>query len=146
MNHEERQVIGDIFGRLRQVENQPRDPETERFIAERVREQPYAPYAMAQAIYVQEQALANLNAEVERLRAEVEQMRRQPQGGGGLWRASSGAAGRASRSRRVRNTVRSRARPGAVPRAAGRVRPCRAMAGSLKADLRARRWAAPGAA
>src|SRR5688500_18318358 len=70
MNHEERQVISDIFQRLRQVEGQSRDPEAERFIAEKVREQPYAPYAMAQSLFVQEQALNNLNAEVQRLRAE----------------------------------------------------------------------------
>ena len=84
MNEQERQVISGIFQRLEQVAHQPRDPETERFIADRVRQQPYAPYALAQAVYVQEQALANLNAEVEHLRAEVEQLRRAPQGGGGL--------------------------------------------------------------
>lgn len=81
MNDQERQIISDIFKRLEQVANQPRDPEAERFIAEKVRQQPYAPYAMAQALYVEEQALANLNAEVEHLRAEVERLRRQPQGG-----------------------------------------------------------------
>jgi hypothetical protein len=84
MNEQERQVISDIFRRLEQVAHQPRDPETERFIADKVRQQPYAPYALAQAVYVQEQALANLNAEVEQLRAEVDQLRRAPQGGGGL--------------------------------------------------------------
>jgi hypothetical protein len=84
MNEQERQVIADIFRRLEQAANQPRDPEAERFIAERLQRQPYAPYAMAQTVYVQEQALAKLNAEVERLRAEVEQARRQPQGGGFL--------------------------------------------------------------
>lgn len=81
MNDQERQIIDDMFARLQQVANQPRDPEAERHIAERVRAQPYAPYAMAQAIVVQEQALANLNAEVERLRAEMDRMQRQPQGG-----------------------------------------------------------------
>src|SRR5215212_7142388 len=94
MNHEERQVITDIFDRLRQVENQPRDPEAERFIADKLRLQPYAPYAMAQAIYIQEQALANLNAEVERLRAEVEHLRRQPQGGGGFLASIFGGGSR----------------------------------------------------
>ena len=84
MNVQERQVIDDIFRRLEQVAQQPRDPEAERYIAEKVRQQPYAPYAMAQALYVQEQALANLSAEAEHLRVEVEQLRRQPQGGGFL--------------------------------------------------------------
>jgi hypothetical protein len=70
MNDQERQVIDDIFRRLEQVANQPRDPEAERYITEKLRSQPYAPYAMAQAIFVQEQALANLNAEFEKLQAE----------------------------------------------------------------------------
>ena len=68
MNEQERQVIDDIFRRLEQVANQPRDPEAERFIAEKLRQQPYAPYAMAQAVFVQEQALTNLQAENEQLR------------------------------------------------------------------------------
>ncbi|MET0744362.1 MAG: DUF2076 domain-containing protein [Microvirga sp.] len=84
MDQQERQVISDIFRRLEQVADQPREPEAERFIADKVRQQPYAPYAMAQAIYVQEQALASLQAELERLRAEAEEARRQPQQGGFL--------------------------------------------------------------
>lgn len=75
MNDQERQVIDDIFRRLEQVASQPRDPEAERYIAEKVRRQPYAPYALAQAVYVQEQALANLNAEIEQLQAEAERGR-----------------------------------------------------------------------
>ncbi|MBM1169859.1 DUF2076 domain-containing protein [Microvirga arabica] len=84
MNDQERQVISDIFRRLEQVANQPRDPEAERFIADKLREQPYAPYAMAQAVYVQEQALAKLQAENEHLRAELDQASRRPQAGGFL--------------------------------------------------------------
>ncbi|QRM28639.1 DUF2076 domain-containing protein [Microvirga sp. VF16] len=84
MNDQERQVINDIFGRLEQVANQPRDPEAERFIAEKLRQQPYAPYALAQAVFVQEQALANLQAENEQLRAELDRASRQPQQGGFL--------------------------------------------------------------
>jgi len=84
MNDQERQVISDIFRRLEQVANQPRDPEAERFIAEKLRQQPYAPYAMAQAVYVQEQALANLQTENEHLRAELDQASRRPQQGGFL--------------------------------------------------------------
>lgn len=82
MNEQEREVIDGIFRRLEQVADQPRDPEAERLIADKVRRQPYAPYAMAQAVYVQEQALANLQAENERLRAELEQAHRQTQQGG----------------------------------------------------------------
>ncbi|QFU15688.1 DUF2076 domain-containing protein [Microvirga thermotolerans] len=93
MNDQERQVIADIFRRLEQVANQPRDPEAEAFIAECVRRQPYAPYAMAQAIFVQEQALARLQAENESLRGEVEAARRrEPQQGGFLSGLFGGAA------------------------------------------------------
>lgn len=71
MTPQERDVIAGIFDRLKQAANQPRDPEAENFIAERLREQPYAPYAMAQAVYVQEQALGNLNQQVESLLAKL---------------------------------------------------------------------------
>src|SRR5687768_6852728 len=84
MNNQEREVISDIFKRLEQVAHQPRDPEAERFIADRLRQQPYAPYAMAQAIYVQEQALANLHERVQQLEAEGEQLRSRAQPGGGF--------------------------------------------------------------
>ena len=73
MNEQEREVIADIFRRLEQVANEPRDAEAERFIAEKLRQQPYASYAMAQTIFIQERALANLQAEVESLRVEVEE-------------------------------------------------------------------------
>jgi uncharacterized protein len=78
MNPQERAVIDGIFERLRSVANQPRDAEVERYIADLVRQQPYAPYAMAQSIYVQEQALLNQQQEIEQLKADVEQLRQQP--------------------------------------------------------------------
>ncbi|MCO5092482.1 DUF2076 domain-containing protein [Bosea sp. (in: a-proteobacteria)] len=81
MTPQERDVIAGIFDRLRQAANQPRDPEAESLIAERLREQPYAPYALAQAVYVQEQALAKLNHEVESLRAQLSQAGPAPAGG-----------------------------------------------------------------
>ncbi len=91
MTPEERKVIGGIFDRLREAASQPRDPEAERFIADRIREQPYAPYVMAQSIFVQEQAVENLSQQVQQLQAEVEELRRyadqaarQPQQSGGF--------------------------------------------------------------
>jgi uncharacterized protein len=84
MNNQEREVIADIFKRLEQVAHQPRDPEAERLIAERLRAQPYAPYAMAQAIFVQEQALTNLNGRVQQLEAELAEARRGSRSSGGL--------------------------------------------------------------
>ncbi len=43
MNSEERDVISGIFQRLEQAQTQPRDAEAERFIADKIRAQPYAP-------------------------------------------------------------------------------------------------------
>lgn len=77
MNPQERAVIDGIFERLRNVANQPRDPEVERYIADLVREQPYAPYAMAQSIYVQEQALLNQQQQIEQLQAENMRLQQQ---------------------------------------------------------------------
>ncbi len=84
MNNQEREVITDIFRRLEQAANQPRDPDAERLIADQIRQQPYAPYAMAQTIYVQEQALQNLQMQLQQLRSEVEELRRRPQSSGGF--------------------------------------------------------------
>jgi uncharacterized protein len=87
MNPQERAVIDGIFERLRTVADQPRDPEVEQYIAERVRQQPYAPYALAQSTYVQEQALLNQQREIEQLQAEITRLSQPqpaPQGGGFL--------------------------------------------------------------
>lgn len=76
MNDEERRVIAGIFDRLKQASDQPREPEAERFIAAKIAEQPYAPYVMAQTIFVQEQALASLQRQLEEARAAAEQSRK----------------------------------------------------------------------
>lgn len=87
MNPQERQVIDGIFDRLKNVANQPRDPEAERYIGDLVQKQPYATYALAQSVYVQEQALLNQQREIEQLQAEIAEMRTRPQqpaSGGGF--------------------------------------------------------------
>lgn len=84
MTPQERDVIAGIFDRLKQASNQPRDPEAERFIAERLAQQPYAPYAMAQSVYVQEQALLNMQSQIEQLQAQVQQLQSQPPQQGGF--------------------------------------------------------------
>jgi uncharacterized protein len=82
MNSEERDVISGIFQRLEQAQTQPRDAEAERFIADKLRAQPYAPYAMAQLIYVQEEAIKSLNQQLEQARSQGAQA--QSSGGGGF--------------------------------------------------------------
>jgi hypothetical protein len=90
MTPEERQVITGIFERLSAAENHQRDPEAEKLIGDLVAQQPYAPYAMAQSIYVNEQALANLHQQVQALEQQLQetreeaQARTQPQSGGFL--------------------------------------------------------------
>lgn len=105
MTPQERDVIAGIFDRLKQAANQPRDPEAEAFIAERLREQPYAPYVLAQSVYVQEQALQNLQAQVEelqgKLRALEERPAEAPAQSGGFLSGIFGGAPQPARARSV---------------------------------------------
>ena len=59
MDANDRKAIEDLFANLREVERrgQPRDPEAEAFIRERIAAQPSAPYYLAQTVVVQKQAL-----------------------------------------------------------------------------------------
>jgi hypothetical protein len=104
VNSQEREIISGIFQRLEQAASQPRDPESERFIGDKIRQQPYAPYAMAQLIYVQEEAIKSLSQQIEELRAEVERSRSpspSPSGRAGRRGAASRSPGRATRRKPV---------------------------------------------
>jgi hypothetical protein len=83
MDQNEKRIIDDLFGKLREAENRtgPRDAEAERHIAGLLASQPAAPYYMAQAIVVQEQALT---AAQERIRELEQELRNRPAGGGFL--------------------------------------------------------------
>lgn len=80
MDNQDRQAIEELFIRLSEVERQapPRDSEAERFIRDRISQQPSAPYLMAQTIVVQEVALQ----EAQRRIQELERGRTEPQGRG----------------------------------------------------------------
>ena len=87
MDQNERQIIDGLFDKLEQAERQtgPRDAEAEGLIVQRLGAQPAAPYYMAQAILVQEQALQAANDRVGQLEQELKQ---RPAGGsflGGLF-------------------------------------------------------------
>src|SRR4051794_14194503 len=84
MDQNERQIIEELFGKLHQAEAQsgPRDAQAEAFIREQVARQPAAPYLMAQAIVIQEQALAQSQA---RIQGMEQQARQRPASGGGLF-------------------------------------------------------------
>ncbi|HET8727189.1 MAG TPA: DUF2076 domain-containing protein [Alphaproteobacteria bacterium] len=94
MDQNERQIIDELFDKLRQAEAQvgPRDVEAEGHIREQVARLPAAPYLMAQAIVIQEQALAASQARIEELERQLSQ---RPAGGGFLG-SLFGAGGRPS--------------------------------------------------
>lgn len=90
MDHNDRQAIQGLFGKLAQAERQapPRDTEAEHFISDQISRQPGAPYYMAQTIVVQEHALNAAQARIEELEAQARQA---GQGGGFLSRMFGGA-------------------------------------------------------
>ena len=58
MSPEERQLLQGLFDRIRSGAANQRDREAEAFIADNIRQQPYAPYLLAQTVIVQDQAPA----------------------------------------------------------------------------------------
>ena len=103
MTPQERDVILGIFDRLRQAETSSRDPLAEALIAERLKQQPYAPYIMAQQIYAQEQALLSLQQRLQEVQGELEQTKAaRPQSGGFLSGIFGGGQGAAPPPPRVR--------------------------------------------
>jgi uncharacterized protein len=98
VDQKERQVIDDLFGKLRQVEGQSpqRDPEAEAYIGRQVASLPTAPYYMAQAILVQEQALASLQSRVQQLEHQIAQRPAAGAGGGGFLSSIFGGGGQST--------------------------------------------------
>lgn len=96
MNDQDRQVIESLFTRLGEVERQapPRDTEAEAFIQERIRQQPGAPYFMAQTVVMQEYALRQAQQQIEELERQVAQR----PAGGGLFSNLFGGGQNSSRS------------------------------------------------
>lgn len=90
MNTQERQVIDDLFDKLREAERQsgPREPTAEAHIRSRVEAQPGAPYYMAQTILMQEQALHHAQARIEEIERDLAS---RPAGGGFLSSLFGGA-------------------------------------------------------
>jgi len=86
MDQNDRQLIDGLFRKLGDAERQgpPRDAEAEDLIRQHLQRQPAAPYYMAQAVLVQEQALNALNARVQELEAELARRPHQATSGGFL--------------------------------------------------------------
>ncbi|MFO1155115.1 MAG: DUF2076 domain-containing protein [Rhodospirillales bacterium] len=73
MDDNERQVIDELFEKIRAVEERSggRDDEAERRICDHLGRQPAAPYYMAQTILVQQQALAAAEARIDELERQA---------------------------------------------------------------------------
>jgi hypothetical protein len=126
MDHNDRQAIEGLFGKLSHVESQsgPRDPEADHFIRDRIASQPSAPYFMAQTIVVQEQALNDAQRRIEELEY---QLSARPASGGGFFSSLFG-----SNSQPQRAAPRTMTTPGAM--AGG---PAGGMAGAMGAQPQA---------
>jgi hypothetical protein len=70
MSPEERQMLADLFERIRANATAPRDPQAEAFISDAVRSVPFAPYIMAQTVLVQQQALEGAARRISELEAQ----------------------------------------------------------------------------
>src|SRR4051794_38679140 len=86
VDQKERQVIDDLFGKIRQVAAQSpqRDAEAEAYIARQAAAGPGAPHYIAQALLVQEQALASAQSRIQQLEQQAASPQRQSGGGGGV--------------------------------------------------------------
>lgn len=71
MTPEERRRVADLFDRLAQLENSPREQEAERMIAEGLQLAPNAAYALVQTVLLQEEALARANQRIGELEARL---------------------------------------------------------------------------
>jgi uncharacterized protein len=94
MNSEEHQLLDGLFDRIRAAATAPRDPQAEAFIAEGVKAQPHAPYLLAQAVLVQEQALGAANGRIQELEAKLQSPESQASGSflGGLGKSLFGGS------------------------------------------------------
>ena len=83
MDHQDRQAIEQLFGKIAQVERQSTAPDSQaaEFIRSQLNQQPNAPYYMAQTIVVQEQALSAAQGRIQQLEQELAS---RPTGGGGF--------------------------------------------------------------
>jgi uncharacterized protein len=73
MTPEERTLITQLFERLRPAASAQRDPDAEAFIRQQIAQQPHAPYAMAQTIVAQNQALEMAQQRLQALEEQVRQ-------------------------------------------------------------------------
>ena len=111
MEQHERQMIDDLFAKLKQAEQQSgtRDRNAEQTIAEALRLQPAAPYYMAQVILVQDHAMQAQAQRIDQLEKELAERPAASGGGssflGGLFGGGSGQSVTAARPAAERTPV-----------------------------------------
>ncbi|MBN9248094.1 MAG: DUF2076 domain-containing protein [Hyphomicrobium sp.] len=81
MNAEEKQLIEDLFARLRNFDGGDKDLEAQALIQDLVRRAPDAPYYLAQTVIVQQQAVERAEARIRELEAAVRQQQQPGRGG-----------------------------------------------------------------
>ncbi|MBB6484257.1 DUF2076 domain-containing protein [Rhizobium lusitanum] len=77
MSPEERQLLASLFDRVRSAGSAQRDADAEAFINQSVRDQPYAPYLLAQAVIMQEQGMKAAADRIQQLEARVHEFEQQ---------------------------------------------------------------------
>jgi len=71
MSPEERQLLTQLFDRVRQASSTPRDREAESLIEGELRSQPYATYYLAQAVIIQDKGLEAATAKIRDLEDQI---------------------------------------------------------------------------
>ena len=73
MTPEERQLITDLFDRIGQASNQPKDSEADQLIRSKIAANPSAAYSMVQSTLVLQQALTNAQKRIDDLQNQLSQ-------------------------------------------------------------------------
>lgn len=123
MDAHERQLITDLFDRIRDQGPVEKDAGAAALISQSVRQMPDAPYMLVQSVIVQDMALQQADERIRELEARIESLQQQEQtrpaaGGGSFLGGLFGSGGRAT-------DARVSSRTGSVP-AAGQPRPAAA--------------------
>jgi uncharacterized protein len=98
MTPEERQLLAGLFQRVASTAATPRDGEAEAFINDAVRVQSHAPYALAQTVLVQQQALEAAARRIQELEAQAQNQPQETSFLGGLGKSLFGGGGVLPRS------------------------------------------------
>lgn len=78
MSPEENKLLNDLFDRVQGAAGTPRDRDAEELIAQRLREQPYAAYYLAQAVIIQDHALQATTRRMQELEDHIQQLESEP--------------------------------------------------------------------